>query len=323
MADDKYRLITRSDFDGLVSAMLLKELDLIDSVKFVHPKDVQDGVIEITGTDITSNLPYAQDAHYAFDHHASEMKRVGLKSNYMLNPTAPSAARVVWDSFGGAAGFPNIPEEIMKAVDKADSANYTKEEILNPTGWTLLSFIMDARTGLGRFHDFGISNYQLMMDLIKYCRYNTVDEILQIPDVKERVDLYFANQENFINQLKNVTTFNKNLAIINLLNEEVIYPGNRFMIYALCPDINVSMHVMWRVGGQKVVYAVGKSIFNRTNKVNIGALMLKYGGGGHKAAGTCQVDLDKSSDVKKSIISVLTAAEYNAPVDKEEETQNA
>ncbi len=309
MAEDKYRLVTRSDFDGLVSALLLKELDLIDNIKFVHPKDVQDGIIEITESDITTNLPYANGAHYAFDHHISELARVGIKSNYMLNPTAPSAARVVWDCFGGAAGFPNIPEEIMNAVDQADSAKYTVEEIMNPSGWTLLSFIMDARTGLGRFHNFRISNYQLMMDLIDYCRKYSVDEILKIPDVKERVDLYFKCQDDFIKQLKKVTTIRKNLAFVDLLNEEVIFPGNRFMVYALFPEVNVSMHAMWRVNGQRVVFAVGKSIINRTNKLNIGSLMLKYNGGGHFAAGTCQIDLEDAAKVREELIEVLTNPE--------------
>ena len=309
MAEDKYRLVTRSDFDGLVSAILLKELDLIDNIKFVHPKDVQDGIIEITESDITTNLPYANGAHYAFDHHISELARVGIKSNYMLNPTAPSAARVVWDCFGGAAGFPNIPEEIMNAVDQADSAKYTVEEIMNPSGWTLLSFIMDARTGLGRFHNFRISNYQLMMDLIDYCRKYSVDEILKIPDVKERVDLYFKCQDDFIKQLKKVTTIRKNLAFVDLLNEEVIFPGNRFMVYALFPEVNVSMHAMWRVNGQRVVFAVGKSIINRTNKLNIGSLMLKYNGGGHFAAGTCQIDLEDAAKVREELIEVLTNPE--------------
>ncbi len=312
MADDKYRLVTRSDFDGLVSALLLKELDLIDNIKFVHPKDVQDGIIEITESDITTNLPYSRGAHYAFDHHISELARVGIKSNYMLNPTAPSAARVVWDSFGGKAGFPNIPEELMNAVDQADSAQYTIEEIMNPTGWTLLSFIMDARSGLGRFHNFRISNYQLMMDLIDHCRNHTVDEILALPDVKERVDLYFECQDKFIEQLKKITTIRDNLAFVDLLNEETIYPGNRFMVYALFPEVNVSMHAMWRVNGQRVVFAVGKSIINRTNTVNIGALMLKYNGGGHTAAGTCQIDLEDAAKVREELVKILTAPEATA-----------
>lgn len=308
MTNDKFRLVTRSDFDGLVCAVLLKELDLIDDIKFVHPKDVQDGLIEIRHGDIVANLPYSKEASYVFDHHESEMTRVGQRGNSYNDPDAPSAARVVWNTFGGKERFKNISADMMAAVDKADSADFTKDEILHPTGWTLLSFIMDARTGLGRFRNFRISNYQLMMNLIELCRKYTPSEILSMPDVTERVDLYFAQQDEFVAQLKRLTAVHKNLAYIDLLNEDVIYAGNRFMIYALYPDVNVSMHAMWRVNGQKIVYAVGKSIFNKTNSVNIGDLMLRYGGGGHANVGTCQIDLDQAARVKDELIAVLTDA---------------
>ena len=306
MSDARFRLVTRSDFDGLVCAVLLKELDLIDDIKFVHPKDVQDGLVDIRQGDITTNLPYTKQASYVFDHHISELARVGRQSNSYINPEAPSAARIVWDTFGGKQRFSNISEEMMTAVDKADSADYTIDDILHPTGWTLLSFIMDSRTGLGRFHNFRISNYQLMMNLIDFCRFNDPEEILEMPDVRERVDLYFAQQEKFVEQLKRQTTLYKNLAYIDLLSEETIYAGNRFMIYALYPEINVSMHAMWRINGQRIVYAVGKSILNRTNIINIGELMLQYGGGGHGNVGTCQIDLDQAAAVKDDLIAVLT-----------------
>ncbi len=308
MANDKFRLVTRGDFDGLVCAVLLKELDLIDDIRFVHPKDVRDGLIDIKHGDIVANLPYSKDASYVFDHHESEMTRVGRRGNSYNDPDAPSAARVVWNTFGGAERFKNVPADIMAAVDKADSANFTRDEILNPTGWTLLSFILDARTGLGRFRDFRISNYRLMMNLIDLCREKTVGEILRNEDVGERVDLYFAQQDNFVDQLKRLTAVRKNLAYVDLLNEDVVYAGNRFMIYALYPDVDVSMHAMWRVNGQKIVYAVGKSIFNRTNPVNIGDLMLRYGGGGHANVGACQIDLDQAARIGDELIAALTDA---------------
>ncbi len=310
MVDDRFRLVTRSDFDGLVCAVLLKELDLIDDIKFVHPKDMQDGLVDIRQGDIITNLPYSKEASYVFDHHVSELIRVGQKSNSYINPQAPSAARVVWETFGGKSRFSNIPEEIMNAVDKADSADYTVDDILHPTGWTLLSFIMDSRTGLGRFHNFRISNYQLMMNLIDFCRTHDPEEILEMPDVKERVDLYFSQQEPFIEQLKRQTTIYKNLAYIDVLNEDIIYAGNRFMIYALYPEINISMHAMWRINGQRIVYAVGKSVLNRTNIINVGELMLRYGGGGHENVGTCQIDLAQAAAVKEDLIAALTAPQY-------------
>lgn len=311
---DKFRLVTRSDFDGLIAALLLKELDLINEIKFVHPKDVQDGLIDIKSGDIITNLPYAKNASYVFDHHISELARVGVKSNHFLNPNAPSASRVIWDAFGGKATFKNVSEEMMAAVDKADSAQFTREDILNPQGWVLLNFIMDARTGLDKYQHFRISNYQLMMNLIDFCRLGDPEDIFMLPDVKERADFYFAMQDKFKEQLKRQTTVYKNLAYIDKLNDEEQYPGNRFMVYVLFPEVNVSIHALWRINGERVLYAAGKSIFNRTNIVNIGELMLQYGGGGHATAGTCQVGLEDAARVKEELIEILTNEAYTRSV---------
>lgn len=308
MSQDKFRLVTRSDFDGLVCAVLLNELDLIDDIKFVHPKDMQDGKIEITGRDITTNLPYVASAHLAFDHHLSEtIRNTGERKNHIIDPEAPSAARVVYDYYGGKARFPEISDEMMEAVDKADSAQYVQDEILDPKDWVLLNYLMDARTGLGRFREFRISNYALMMDLIKYCKNHTITEILALPDVKERVDLYFEHAEKAKEQLQRCTTVHQNLAVLDLRAEDTIFATNRFMIYALFPQTNISIHVMWGLQKQNTVFATGKSILDRSSKTNVGELMLKYGGGGHQAAGTCQVANDQAEDVLKELVSRINA----------------
>ena len=303
----KYRLVTRSDFDGLVCAVLLKELGILDEIKFVHPKDMQDGKVEITDRDITTNLPYVPGVHLAFDHHLSETIRVSKQDNHIIEAEAPSAARVVYNYYGGKERFPSISDEMMAAVDQADSAQYHIEDILKPQGWTLLNFIMDARTGLGRFRDFRISNYQLMMELIDYCRNHSIDEILALPDVKERVDLYFEHEPKFSNQLARCTTMRGNIVVIDLRREETIYAGNRFMIYAMYPEANVSIHVLWGLKQQNTVLACGKSIINRSSRTNIGLLMLEHGGGGHEAAGTCQVDNDTADAVLEEIVARMRA----------------
>jgi nanoRNase/pAp phosphatase (c-di-AMP/oligoRNAs hydrolase) len=307
--DKKYRLITRSDMDGLVCGVLLKELNLIEDVTFAHPKDMQDGLIEVGPRDITTNLPYAEGVYLAFDHHASEKTRVKHHpENHIIDPEAPSAARVVYDYFGGAERFPDIPASMMEAVDKADTANFTKEEILNPEGWVLLSFLMDSRTGLGRFRDFNISNYQLMMKLIDHCRlHNTIDQIIALPDVKERVDLYYEHQAKFREQIQRCATVHKNLVVLDLRHEETIWAGNRFVIYALFPHCNISIHILWGKNKQNTVFAIGKSIVNRTSKVHIGNLCLEYGGGGHEAAGTCQVENLRAEDILMDLIAKTTA----------------
>ncbi len=302
------RLVTRSDFDGLVCAMLLKEMDLIDEIKFVHPKDVQDGKVELTGDDITTNLPFDPRVKIAFDHHESELSRVDpevAKDKFIIEGEAKSAARVVYNYYGGAKTFKRISEEIMTAVDKGDSADFTEEEILNPTGWVLMNFIMDARTGLGRFHDFRISNYDLMMELIDYCVIHPIEDVLALPDVKERVDLYFEQQEKFKEQLKRITKIEGKVAVIDLRNEETIYTGNRFMVYAMHPEVEMSVHVAWGFQKQNTAVMIGKSIINKNSKVNIGELCLSYGGGGHANAGTCQLENDKVDAELPNIIKAL------------------
>ena len=299
----KFRLVTRSDFDGLVCAVLLNELNLIDDIKFVHPKDMQDGKVEITANDITTNLPYVAAAHLAFDHHLSEtIRNTGERKNHIIEAEAPSAARVVYNYYGGKSNFPTIADDMMDAVDKADSAQFSRDEILNPSGWVLLNYLMDARTGLGRFREFRISNYTLMMDLIKYCRNHNIDEILELADVKERVELYFEQAEKAKEQLLRCTTVHKNLAVLDLRNEETIWATNRFMIYALFPQTNISIHILWGVQKQNTVFATGKSILDRGSKTNVGELMLEFGGGGHQAAGTCQVDNDQAAATLQTLI---------------------
>ncbi|HEY8098272.1 MAG TPA: exopolyphosphatase, partial [Methylobacter sp.] len=243
MTDQKFRLVTRSDFDGLICAVLLKELGLIDDIKFVHPKDMQDGIIDINDRDITTNLPYVKGVHLAFDHHLSETIRNEKAENHIIDPDAPSAARVVYDYYGGATRFPASWNEMMAAVDKGDAAQFNREEILNPEGWVLMNFLMDARTGLGRFRDFTVSNYQLMMNLIDYCKNHSIDDILQLPDVQERVNLFKEHEAAAKEQIQRCSTVHNNLVVLDLRDEEIIYAVNRFMIYALYPECNISIHV--------------------------------------------------------------------------------
>lgn len=302
------RLVTRSDFDGLACAMMLKELNLIDEIKFVHPKDVQDGKVELSENDITTNLPYDPRVGLAFDHHESEvdrLKALETGGKLVIDPNARSAARVVYDYYGGKEKFPRISTELIDAVDKGDSADFTIDEILNPKKWVLLHYIMDPRTGLGRFRDFRISNYDLMMELIDNCLTHTIDEILELKDVKERTTLYFEQAELFKAQLKRIVKVYDKVAVIDLRDEDIIYAGNRFMVYAMYPEIEISVHVAWGFKKQNTAVMIGKSIINKNSNVDIGELCLSYGGGGHKNAGTCQLDNDKVDAELPNIIDKL------------------
>ena len=306
--EQKMRLVTRSDFDGLACAMMLKDLDMIDEIKFVHPKDVQDGKVELSKRDITTNLPYDPRVALAFDHHESEVDRLKAQETggkLIIDPNARSAARVVYDYYGGKNTFPRVSEELMDAVDKGDSADFTLEEILHPEGWVLLHYLMDPRTGLGRFRNFRISNYDLMMQLIDFCMEHTIDEILELPDVKERVVLYFEQADLFTEQLKRIAKMHGKVVVLDLREEEIIHAGNRFMIYALYPEAQISIHVAWGFRKQNTAVMIGKSIINKASKADIGELCLKYGGGGHRNAGTCQLENDEVDAKLPDIIAAL------------------
>ncbi|NQY20772.1 MAG: exopolyphosphatase [Campylobacteraceae bacterium] len=302
MTTNSYRLITRADMDGLICATLLKSLGLINDILFVHPKDMQDGLIEVGSNDITTNLPYVKGAYLSFDHHFSETLRNKKESNHIIDANAPSAAQVVFDYYGGKESFPTFYKDMMIGVNKADSADFTIDEVLNAKGWVLLSFIMDSRTGLGRFKDFEVDNYDLMLNLIDYCKDYEINRILDIDEVKQRVDLYFKYINEFNAQLKECSTIYDNVIVIDYREEKIIYTGNRFQIYAMYPDVAVSIHISNTYDNKKVVYSCGKSIINKSSKTNIGELMLEFGGGGHKAAGGCQILLSEADIVLDKII---------------------
>lgn len=300
------RLLTRSDFDGLGCAVLLKEAGLVDDIKFVHPKDIQDGKIEATENDILANIPYVEGCGLWFDHHSSEEERKAYgEFKGMTDSTAPSATRVIYNFYGEGKFDDDHLKELVNAVDRADSAAYTADEILNPAGWVLLSFIMDPRTGLGRYRDYRISNYQLMLDMIDYCRTKTLDEILMIDDVKERVERYFIQDRQFKQMIRENTTIIGNVIVLDLRKQEEIYTGNRFLLYSLYPEQNISIQVIWGFRKQNIVMTCGYSIINKTATIDVGSLMLKYGGGGHKRVGTCQVPVEDADRVLQEIVEAM------------------
>ena len=303
------RLITRADFDGLVSAVLLVEKGIVDSYKFAHPKDIQDGKLKMSANDVLANVPYAEGCGLWFDHHDSEYERLDipeLEFEGQVNHAA-STAQVIWDYYGGVDTFGRELLPVLRAVNIADAGSFLKEEVLNPEGWILLSFIMDSRTGLGHFNDYTISNYQLMMNMIQYCRTMSAAEIIAQEDVQERIVRYFDHQEPFKEMLKNSSRLEGKAIITNLLESETVYVGNRFIIYALFPDQNIDIRIMWGRNRENIVIACGHSILNRSSRTSIGRLMAKYGGGGHTMAGTCQVAIEDWESVSAEIISTVIA----------------
>jgi len=305
------RLVTRSDFDGLVCAVLLEEAGVVDDYLFVHPKDVQDGKVTVGPDDVLANVPYLPGCGLWFDHHSSEDERLNLQKDYHYkgdSRLAPSCARVIYDYYGGPSKFSKLDETgLMAAVDKSDAAMWEEADILNPTGWTLLAFVMDARTGLGRFRDYRISNLKLMRDMIWYCRSKTAGEILEIEDVQERVKRYFKQEADYEDMIRSYSKVDGNALVINLLTTFEIHSGNRFREYVMYPEVNISVRVLWGRNKENVVFTVGHSIINRSSRTDVGSLMLKYGGGGHRAVGTCQVPIEDWQTALKDIVGTIKA----------------
>ncbi len=299
------KLITRSDFDGLACAALLKHAGIIDHWEFAHPKDLQDGLVEVGPNDCLANVPYVPGCGLWFDHHSSEHERASLEGKFKgESRLAPSCARIIYEYYGGAQKFPDL-EDMMNAVDKVDSANLTIEEIQDPQGWILLGFLMDPRTGLGRWREFTIPNYLLMERLIDCCLTMHIEEIIALPDIHERVEIYWDQQDKFVEMIKKHTRVEGNVIISDLRNIDPIYTGNRFLIYSLYPEQNISAWIVSGRGGEGCSCAVGYSILNKTSEINVGSLMLKYGGGGHKAVGTCQFSQDNMEEELPKLLDEL------------------
>ena len=299
------RLITRSDFDGLACAALLEYLGLIDEWLFVHPKDIQDGLIEATKNDVVVNVPYIKGCGLWFDHHSSEDERLGIFKFEGASRQAPSCARVVYDYFGGEDKFSPFAE-MIKYADKLDSADLTIDEIMNPSGWVLLGFIVDPRTGLGRIQNFTTSNLDLVKQLAKNNTFTRpIGEILALSDVQERVDAYFEQHNKFIEMVKKYARAEGRAIFADLRNVETILAGNRFLLYTLFPEQNISVWVMDGKKNVNSVITVGYSIINKSASVDVGSLMLKYGGGGHRAVGSCQVACEDTDRIMREIVDLV------------------
>lgn len=300
------RLLTRSDFDGICCAVLLKELGLMTEMVYAHPKDLQDGKVAVGKDDILANVPYVPGCGLWFDHHSSEQERLQLAGKYEGRSIASlSAARVISDYYNSAelSRF----KEMLHFVDKVDSADLTEDEILNPTGWILLGFICDPRTGLGYHKDYRISNLAFMSDLVDHIRTKSIDEILSLPDTQERIALYKENDEKAREFLKRHSEVNGSVIVTDARGVATLPPANRFLVYSLYPEANISVRMIDGKGKEFVSISVGYSILNRTATIDVGSLMLKYGGGGHKAVGTCQVPYSAADTALKEIVAVCNS----------------
>ena len=306
------RLLTRSDFDGSVCTAILEELGLIDDILYVHPKDMQDNKIAVTANDILANVPFVKGCGLWFDHHSSEHERLQLEGEFKgASKEAPSAAQVVYDYYEQNNAYADKLrkfKELIQIVAKADSAKFTKEDILHPNGWIMLAFIADPRTGLGYKHDFTISNFELMKQLPQLLRTKRVEEILSLPDFQERVKLYHEENKKYEQLITKSARTEGDAIVIDLRACEVIPVGNRFLEYVLYPEQNISIRIANGKNKAFAMISVGNSIIKSTSRINVGSLTLKYGGGGHKRVGTCQVAYEDVDRVVSEMLGVINAS---------------
>jgi oligoribonuclease NrnB/cAMP/cGMP phosphodiesterase (DHH superfamily) len=305
------RLLTRSDFDGSVCTAILEELGLIGDICYVHPKDMQDNKIAVTANDILANVPFVKGCGLWFDHHSSERERLQLQGEFEgASKEAPSAAQVVYDYYKQDKAYADklkIFEELIQIVGKADSAKFTKEDILHPDGWIMLAFIADPRTGLGYKHNFTISNFELMKQLPQLLRTKRVEEILSLSDFQERVKLYHEENIKYELLITKSARTEGDAIVIDLRDCEDIPVGNRFLEYVLYPEQNISIRIANGKNKAFAMISVGNSIINNTSRINVGSLTLKYGGGGHERVGTCQVAYEDVDRVVSEMLNVINA----------------
>lgn len=292
------RLITRGDLDGLTSSVIITSNEKIDSVKLVHPQDITDQRIDVTKNDILANLPYDSRCGKWFDHHI-------LTDNNPKPPEkfdgayglAPSAARLVYEYYGGERKMPQF-KQLVAETDRLDSAQLTPKDVTDPKDYILLGYTIDNRTGLGAFEDY----FLLLQDLLKS---EPIEKIIQHPLVAQRWQKILADQVAFREATLKASKAEGNLVITDFREAASIPTGNRFLIYTLFPDVNVSLRIHWGPQRRFVVAAIGHSIFNRTCRTNVGELMGRYGGGGHRGAGTAPLPAEKADAQLKEIIAEL------------------
>lgn len=280
------RLVTRGDLDGLTSAVFITEVEEIESIELIHPQDLTDKKFIVKKGDILANVPYHPNCYRWFDHHvltgSNEQPPAEFEGLYRQ---APSTARVIWDYYQS----PKLErfKELLEETDRMDSATLTLEDVLDPKRYILLGYTIDPRTGLGSFKDF-------FMELHDALKVKSIEQILELPEVKRRIEAMRREWVEFKKITQDNSHLDGNVIITDFRNLERLPIGNRFLVYTLFPEGNVSVRVHWGPQKQWVSAVVGHSIFNRTCKVNVGHLMSDFGGGGHFGAGATPLKLESA-----------------------------
>jgi hypothetical protein len=275
------RLVTRGDLDGLTCAVLITSCETIDEILLVHPQDVTNRRVAITDDDIMANLPYDEACGKWFDHHllteSNQRPPETFDGRYGL---APSAARMVYEYY--LVAHPGIQryERLLAETDRLDAAQLNLDDVVDPRDYILLGYTLDPRTGLGAYQDY-------FLKLVEWLKTRPLAEIMATPEVQERVKRIREQDAQFREVTVASSRLDGNVVVTDFRAVSSIPVGNRFIVYTLFPQANISLRVHWGPSREHVAAAVGHSIFNRTSGTNVGELMSRFGGGGHRGAGTC------------------------------------
>ena len=312
------RLVTRADFDGLVCGALITKFEKIDSYLFVEPKFMQDGLVEVRNGDVIANLPYHPNCTLWFDHHITntmpEFDRPIMpgKGGFRL---APSAARVVYEyytepgNWHSATGKSDSEEGalflaseriqfLLQDADKIDAGQLTREDVLNPQGYVLVSMTTDGRYA---------EDEPYWLRIINLLRDKSLEETMDDVEVKRRCQKVLSFQEKLRAILLANTTLKRNVIYVDLRQVHDLPDGNRFLLFTLFPQGNIAVKVSYDTQRpDTTAISVGYNIFNKTATVNVGELLQRYGGGGHKVVGSCRVPNDKAEQAIQEIVAAVT-----------------
>ncbi len=287
------RLVARGDMDGLTCAVLITEMEKIDSVELIHPQQITDDEFEVTDQDILTNVPFHPKCSMWFDHHqpavGNRMAPKDFRGKYQI---APSAARLVYDYYDS----PDLKrfEKLVDETDRMDAAKLKVEDVLDPKEYILMGFTIDSRTGLGDFKTY-------FMQLVDWLKEYPIEQLLLIPEVKKRIEKMATERKNFSEVMKKRSWVEGNVIITDLREEDPVPVGNRFLIYTLFPEANVSVRLHWGPMKEYVMAVIGHSIFNRTCPTDVGKVVSRLGGGGHTGAGSAPV-APETIDIELKII---------------------
>jgi len=232
-----------------------------------------------------------------FDHHLSNrLVAADFRGSWWI---APSAARVIYEYYGhdeALAGF----DELVVLTDRIDSAALTVAEVRKPEGIILISMTVEGKR---------LQDEPYWLHLIDLLKMNDADRLLKDGEVARRCEEFLALNREWGEVLNLYSDMLDNILVTDFRKVFHGEHGNRFLPFALFPKCNVWVKVFDHPNDPaRVQISVGHSIFNKTCSVPVGELMARYGGGGHKGAGTCRPLREDADKVMTEVIDALKKA---------------